>query len=427
MFFRLFLRAFALGLKFGLAIVIARTLGFDAVGAYGLTVAVAVISSKMLGLGFSTEINRRLSTTNFSSAIREARRLFGLYGAMYIVLCAGVWLILAADSTEHWLGAARHSLLWLVAVAILEHCAVEANSCVFSLHRAKTGSMLLFVRTGAWASVAIGGLLAGLIRTIESVFALWAIADAVVIVVSWNCVWHVSRQAGTTWRQAPDEGWRQIAGIWKSGFPFYVGVTALSAMQYLERFIASGSMTSTELGRYVFEWSIANSVQSVASAAIVIAAGPAFVKALQVGGGDFRSLLRRTVWKTAGLTVLGSLAILVGHGFIFRIAREHAGMRELVELTLLLMSFVLRSVADVLWAAAVALRLGVKVAIAMIAIVAAFFPVARILIIHGGAQGAALAHLSASVAILVALAAILRSVKETETDVELPEASSHVA
>ncbi|WP_260401677.1 hypothetical protein [Burkholderia stagnalis] len=77
---RLFLRFSALGLKFALTIVIARTLGFNAVAVYGLAVAASVIASKALGLGFGPELNRRLSETHPLAAIGEARTVGAAYG-----------------------------------------------------------------------------------------------------------------------------------------------------------------------------------------------------------------------------------------------------------------------------------------------------------------------------------------------------------
>ncbi|WP_431290672.1 hypothetical protein [Burkholderia cepacia] len=103
---RLLLRFSALGLKFALAIVVARTLGFDAIAAYGLAVAASVIASKVLGLGFSPELNRRLSETNPMPAIAHARRLCVVYGALYVLLAAALAVATlnepAAASTHAW-------------------------------------------------------------------------------------------------------------------------------------------------------------------------------------------------------------------------------------------------------------------------------------------------------------------------------------
>ncbi|QOH39755.1 polysaccharide biosynthesis family protein [Burkholderia cepacia] len=84
---RLTLRVGALGLKFMLTIVVARTLGFDAVAAYGFALAVSVVASKVLGLGFSTEINRRLAGPDPHDAVRTCVRLSVLYAGVYALLC----------------------------------------------------------------------------------------------------------------------------------------------------------------------------------------------------------------------------------------------------------------------------------------------------------------------------------------------------
>ncbi|MGN8134894.1 hypothetical protein ACTJLC_09220 [Paraburkholderia sp. 22099] len=167
-----------------LTIVVARTLGFAAVADYGLALAVSVVSSKLLGLGFSTEINRRLSSVNPVGAIRDARRLLLLYCVVYAVIAA----IVAFLYDSAGLGAFHRitpGILWgVVLVAFSEHLGLETTSYVFSLHRPRLGSALLFIRTGAWAGVAIVGLLAGGVRSVEMIFTLWCGTNVIAAVAA---------------------------------------------------------------------------------------------------------------------------------------------------------------------------------------------------------------------------------------------------
>lgn len=288
---RLLLRSLALGLKFTLAIIVARTLGFDAVAAYGLAVAAAVIASKLLGLGFSPELNRRLSEPDPLPAFGAMRTLCVAYGGLYLTLVATL-AVATANGDAALLARVGLStrLAWCVLlVALSEHAAFEANGWLFSLHRPRAGSLLLFVRTGAWAGVAGAGLLVGALHSIESVFALWFAANTCVVVLSWRRIGAVARQAHDRPQatRAPAVRERGVLSIWRHGLPFYVAGIVLASLQYAERFIGGGHLSADALGRYVFAWSIANAIQALAFSTVVVTAGPRFVRVLSDAPGTF--------------------------------------------------------------------------------------------------------------------------------------------
>ncbi|WP_338640816.1 oligosaccharide flippase family protein [Burkholderia pyrrocinia] len=407
MLIRLALRFAALGLKFGLTIVIARTLGFDAVAVYGLAVAASVVASKLLGLGFSTELNRRLSASDPLPAIGEARRLGTAFVGLYLLICTSLAIASLAGFSVDEFGLSTRMLWCVLLVALSEHAAFETNAWMFSLHRARAGSLLLFVRTGTWAAIACAGLLAGATRSIEAVFALWFACNACVVAVSWHRIGVLARRASHARRAARMPAARDMIEVWLRGLPFYAAGGLLSILQYVERFIANDHASADSLGRYVFAWSVANAVQAVALATVVATAAPGFVRVLTDDPADFRRRLRRAVAASAGLATLLSVAILTVHDDLFRLASERAGAHEVVLLAVLLASFVLRAAADVLWAAAIALRAGFAVTLSMAGVALVCVPAAWYLIAGFGTTGAALAHLTASIAIVAALAAIV--------------------
>ncbi|MGU7771931.1 lipopolysaccharide biosynthesis protein [Burkholderia sp. MR1-5-21] len=425
MLIRLFLRFAALGLKFCLTLVVARTLGFDAVAAYGLAVAASVIASKLLGLGFGTELNRRLSTRDPLPAIRDARVLGIAFCALYFVVCAVLVVAPIAGIRVDAFGMSPDVLTWVVLVALSEHAAFETNAWVYSLHRPRAGSLLLFARTGAWAGAACAGLLAGVVRSIDVVFALWFACNVCAVAASWCFISALARRAHRAARPDTSPPARRMLAVWLNGLPFYVAGIVLSLLQYLERFVAGSHADADALGRYVFAWSIANAVQTVAFATIVVAAGPGFVRALGDDSDRFRRQLRRATAASAGVAILLGVAILAVHGDIFQLAHERSGAREVALLAVLLASFVLRAVADVLWAAAIALRAGLATMLSMGVVATACVPAAWFLIARFGMPGAALAHLAASIAIVAVLARLVgrgartcapRSIMETPSD-----------
>ncbi|MFM0186658.1 polysaccharide biosynthesis protein [Paraburkholderia nemoris] len=397
---RLALRILALALKFALTIVLARSLGFAAVAGYGLALAVSVVSSKILGLGFSTEINRRLSLSDPTDAIREVGRLLLLYCVVYGAIAAVVAMLHGSSEFAR----IRPTILWgVVLVAFSEHAGLETTSYVFSLHRPRAGAMLLFVRTGAWAGVAIIGLLVHAVRSVEVIFMLWWTTNVITAITACWLIWRRSIEVGLVDADQSPRNLRGGRSVWIDGMPFFVATIMLSGLQYAERFIASGVMAADALGRYVFSWSISNAIQTIAYATIAVTAGPRLIRVLSVADGDFWRTLRSSVRSSACITIIAAAAILIVHKSIFRIAHEPAGGAEFMTLLTLLASFVLRSIADIYWCAAVALRLGMRVAIAVSVVASVSIPLEWLLVTRLGVVGAALAHLMASTVIVILL------------------------
>ncbi|WP_341317177.1 phosphoribosylaminoimidazole carboxylase [Paraburkholderia sp. IMGN_8] len=337
----------------------------------------------------------------------EVRMLGGVYASFYLLVGAAS-VIVWHEGGQAMLGAASPAALSLmVAVAITEHYAFEANSYVFSLHRANTGSLMLFVRTGLWPSFAIAGLLFHWIASIEAVFVLWIGANLVVIGWAWKAIRAMElRQSGV--QSAPARfDWRRTAGVWKEGVAFYIATVLLSGMQYAERFVAAPLLSHDEFGRYVFLWAIANAVQTVSYTVFVVTAGPSLVRAACSEPRRVTPILRRVIVKILAVTVAISLAVFSVHDLIFRFAHKSLGTGGRTTLVILLASFVLRSGSDLLWSAAIALKAGRQVAFGMFTLGVISVPLAWIAIPRFGQQGAAVSHLFASVMIAAWLAWVI--------------------
>jgi O-antigen/teichoic acid export membrane protein len=416
MLLRLLLRIVSLGAKFALTVVIARTLGFAAVADYGLAVAVSVVASKVLGLGFSAELNRRLAGAHPAAAIGDARALRRVYGAAYLLIAlAGL-----AAWCSGWLDALHTALPAVlpevVLVAFAEHYALETNSYVFALHRPRAASLMLFVRTGAWAALAISGLFGGVIGDLQTVLWLWIGANLVVIAWAWRVIEQVAHDGPAAAGQQPgaaepavgtqvdvQQGAARTAsgarmrGVFTAGAAFYVATILMSGLQYLERFIAVPYLDSDMLGRYVFIWASANAVQTIAYASLVVTAGPRLAKAAVTTPAQFTATLRHALRSALLLTLGLSLAMLALSVPLFRLSHQPVDRLGLTVLVVLLASFVLRSLADLLWVAAIALRQGKPVALGMAVLTGVGALASWWLVAHGAMLGVAFAHLGSSV------------------------------
>ncbi len=158
----------------------------------------------------------------------------------------------------------------------------------------------------------------------------------------------------------------------------------------------------------MFAWATANAVQTVAYATVVVTAGPRLAKTAMNAPGQFGQTTRRAVLSVVALTVCASIGILSLHRPLFGLAHESIDATGLATLGILLASFVLRSVSDLLWVSAIALKEGRRVAFGMIALAALSVPSTWWLISRYTGLGVAVAHLWSSLLITAWLAWVVR-------------------
>lgn len=401
MLLRLFLRSMSLAAKFGLTIAIARVLGFAAIGEYGLAVAVSVIASKLCGLGFSAEVNRQLSGAARDAAIESARVLRGIYAAFYAI--AGLGLVTASLSgLLPGASADLQSLCLVLLVAASEHYALEANTYIFSIHRPREGSTMLFLRTGGWSAIAIVGLLAHVFGDVRMIFVLWILTNVGVIIWAWALLTQtVSRGPGITIPKKDSAS--TLRTTWLAGLHFYIGGILLAGLQYAERFIASAWLSAAEVGHYVFVWSLANAAQTIAYATVGVIAGPRLARAASGSDVDWRDAFGKSLRSTVGVSVAVAAGIAATSPLLFWLAKERMTPAALATLLVLLVSFLLRSVGDLLWSASVARRARTRIVTGMCSAAAVALPLSLWLISDHGPTRVAFAHLLASISVLLAL------------------------
>ncbi|GAB2875508.1 hypothetical protein GCM10027093_08650 [Paraburkholderia jirisanensis] len=341
--------------------------------------------------------------------MRDLRSLVALYAAVYIFLAITIATLDHLTRFGSLYGVATTTLWGVTAVALSEHAALEGTSYLFSLQKARSGSVLLFLRTGAWAAVAILGLLCGLFRSISAVFALWCATNVIAVTIAW---WMIRRTGGGPKQAAancpPSLPQSPFRSVWFDGLPFYIATMVLSGLQYAERFVVSGVVSADMLGQYVFAWSVANSIQTVCYATIVVTAAPRLARALSSSRGAFMKTLYQSLLFAVVITSIAAALVLTGHKVLFRMAHEPSNESEFLTLSVLLVSFVMRSVCDVLWSGIVALRKGKDMAISISVIAAVSIPMNYIFVGRWATLGAAFGHLLASASIVTTSALIAR-------------------
>lgn len=344
MIFRLLLRGGALGSKFLLVLAITHYLGYDALGFYGVVVAASLIASKFYSVGFSSEINRLISIGGSSRpVIDKVLVLYLVVGFLLSAITIAVYLLV---------GGVVVSVSVIACVTLLlltEHLSFEMNSFVFSAQKSNWGALLFFVKTGLWALIAVAGLMAGLVSTIDSVLWLWVVANVLVIIVGYYIVTNVHKGRAFTKITA--------VSVWKAGLPFYLGGGLIALSQYTERFLILDLEPYENLGKYVYSWSAANTLQALSYAVVAVVGIPALAKRYQNNQQELtvrQLFLNQWVYRSLVISAVVAVLIYAFFNLFLDYVNVDVQRPDNSILCVLIFSFALRAVGDVVWGGLIA-------------------------------------------------------------------------
>ena len=405
MIFRLLLRGGALGAKFLLVLAITHYLGYDALGFYGVVVAASLIASKFYSVGFSSEINRLISVGGSSRPVID--KVLLLYFAVGLVASV-IMVTIYAQLQQVEVSAAL--IVCVTLLLLTEHLSFELNSFVFSAQKANWGAMLFFIKTGLWALLAVAGMMLGWVASIASVLWLWVISNVLVMIAGYLIMvrQHAGRAAGTL----------TTGTVWKAGLPFYLGAGLIALSQYAERFLIVDLEPYASLGKYVYAWSAANTLQALSYAVVAVVGIPVLAKRYQQHqqSPTLRELFVNT-WVKRSLLVSAAVAVMIWVFFnvvldyvAASVPRPDNGL-----LAVLIVSFALRAVGDVVWGGLIASK-NSRVSLASAAVcLLVSLPVSYLLIKHHSIYGAAWGNVFSICVQLGVIAVLTRFARVKET------------
>jgi len=336
------IRAAGLGMRFGLVLYLARYLGLDALGRFGLVQGAASVAPVALGWGVTYFLGREIVGLPPARAGRLLRdRLLVTLASL-----AAAGAACAALAGAGGLPVPVEAVGLVAAIILLEALAFDAHIALIGLGRPLAANALLFLRSGAWVLPAAGlGLLVPDLRSLDVVLACWAVA----LVVNLAALVLILRRwpLGAIARMPVDLGW--IARRLRGGWLIYLNDLALLGMAYLDRYILNHRAGAETTGVFVLHWSIANALHVLVSAAIVQVSLPNLVLAWREGGAEaWRRVLRgmtvRVLAAALGLAFAIQAAALLALPMLLGGAAPVDGAL----LGLMLAAMVIRLVADAL-------------------------------------------------------------------------------
>lgn len=296
------LRAATLVSKFALIFVLAKFLEPAEVGLYGLLSATVFYVLMALGFDFYTYATRELIATDrreWAGMLRDQGVFYGVVYAVLLPLCLLLF----------WLGFLPWQFaIWFFPLLALEHLAQELNRLLVAISEPLWASVVMFVRSGAWAIVAASWMwLNPAQRTLEFVLAAWTTG------VLAACALGASRLRSldsSSLQRKVD--WQWIRKGIRVAFPFVIATLSLRALYTADRYWLEALGGLEMLAAYVLFVGIANAIMSFLDAAVFTFAYPALIAAASRNDqADFDKRMRQLAQQTLLVTLGLSFAALL--------------------------------------------------------------------------------------------------------------------
>ena len=241
-FFIMFIRASSLVIKFILTLYIARYLGFEELGVYGLVAAACAMAPSTLGMGLMYTLSRKAVTLTREEIVAELRFYFKCTLLIYVVLLA-----LAAC-----FGIISQQLFFVLAafvIVFLEHLNGDIYTLLLNLSKPLSANLLHFVRSSVWMLAFMGAaFFIPSMRDINTIFMFWIVGS----LISLFCFFWIKR----SWPVSDEKEERTVKAWFLNEFSeakiAYITNCSRTISQYLNHFLVTIFLGIELTGVYVF-------------------------------------------------------------------------------------------------------------------------------------------------------------------------------
>jgi O-antigen/teichoic acid export membrane protein len=328
--------------KFLLSLYMARFMGLEDLGLYGLVFSGTMISISLLGFRVDYALMREIGGLDRVQASARMNTANLLFVATYLAVAAPFFLIMPTLAPKISLAL----LLCMFVLCCTEHFASAVYNIAVALDRANTANILFFVRGGLWTAPAIFfGLVSPPMRTTEFVLGCWVSASVISVVLGIyllrdRIAWKIPLRLAERERAWLGSAVKASVGVW-------LGTVAYAAGGYADRFIVANLLSLTAVGVATFYLSFTQPISTLVQSATFVPRQARLVE-LHDGGQfeNYRELMRKTLLVSAVLAV----AIAAAMALLVSLSAQLLGKPELIEsqpvFWLILVGAVVRTVAD---------------------------------------------------------------------------------
>lgn len=260
-FFNIMIRGLSLSSRLGLTLFMARFMDLGIVGLFGLLYSATLTLPAIIGFGLNYRATRDIVEQPPAKAIvltRDRLVVSLVILAILLPLAAMLWGTLGFPQPEDKIA--------MLAVLGLEVLAFDIHMMLIAMRRSLLANFLIFVRTAAWVfPFAFLAYFYPPLRTIEFLLYAWLCSLIAVFAI---LAFVFRRDIFSSRFIAPvDVGW--LRGHLSNGWLIYVSDLSIVGASYSDRYIIGYSLGLTDVGIFVFFWSLANGVQLLVNTGVV--------------------------------------------------------------------------------------------------------------------------------------------------------------
>jgi O-antigen/teichoic acid export membrane protein len=331
------LRALALASKFALTLFIARFIGLETLGVYGLVAGAAVMFPVVASLGLIRILSRNAVSQQLAEVAHMLRRYWAIQAAVYgmisvAALAVGVYLDQLALTSI------------IVAIVFLEHTNGDLFVLLNHLSQPRLANVLMFFRTAGWICVYMAlAFVFPALRDLHTLLEFW-IGGSLLAIVGFA----LSARNWPWLHRPPGAGHKEwFLHHFKASRVLYVNDIANTVAQYTDRYLVSLFMGLELTGVYVLFWSIGNALSNLVDTGIIQVSEPKLINAHRRQDGSYWRVYRLLLVETIAI----SMVFAVVTGVLVHVAIPYLNRPLAAEWTLVLwpvlLGFVLRMAYEV--------------------------------------------------------------------------------
>jgi O-antigen/teichoic acid export membrane protein len=292
------MRALTLVVKFVATLFIAKYIGLDALGIYGLIAAAGIVAPALLGLGIMPSISRAAVKQAVADTKNELVRYFSYLSILYSIIAFG--LAIYCGINGKWLMAGL-----ILLVVLLEHINGECYQLMINLSRPVLADSLHFIRSASWLLIYM--LLASVIvslRNMEALLIAWILGAGISVLV--YALVFVRMDSTST----ENSFWHWLKFRSKQSSGLYLNGIATTGASYSDRYIIGAFLNLELTGVYLFFWQIQSALSNLIYTGLVQVARPGLIRNFDQAEPDWK-MVSRLLRNTSVVAVIFSIIALV--------------------------------------------------------------------------------------------------------------------
>lgn len=292
------LRATTLLVKFALTLFIARFLGLEELGLFGLIMAAAITAPSFLGFGLMQSLSRHAVTVQIADLMGGLKNYLRFISLLYLIVFT------VAMVTGVMLD--RPLLVFLIILTVyFEHLSIDGYQLLLNLSRPFVANMLHFLRAGLWAIIyMILAFFIPALRNAEALMVCWMIGSlCAALGLAWTTrtwPWRQHAKQSDSFQSWFLPEFRQSKALYLNGLACSIGT-------YADRYIVTFLLGLEMAGIYVFFWQIYSALCNLLRTGVVQISRPKLVLAYKEHDPAYMSLVKQCAVRTAALALLTAL------------------------------------------------------------------------------------------------------------------------